>query len=256
MIDAETHQVLGLLPERDTATLAPWLAAHQDMVKSRKRQLPSKLNPFKPSLADRWAATDGNVTVLNLHREIPARGFRGHYSLVRDWIRRELPQRDGFTPAPPPPSTRQVTGWLTRRSAILTEEEKLHHKAVLDRCPELASAAELTNSFAEMLTTLTGACLPEWITEANDAGLPGISSFAADRDLPWASHVHPAQPVLLPAAALPRRPPRRCPDPGPHVQQDVPRSAHGRVAHRPLPPRLQTRTRPAGELLEGASAIG
>ncbi|MEU4654969.1 hypothetical protein AB0G32_13655 [Streptomyces sp. NPDC023723] len=30
MIDAETHQVLDLLPERDAATLAPWLAAHPE----------------------------------------------------------------------------------------------------------------------------------------------------------------------------------------------------------------------------------
>lgn len=81
-------------------------------------------------------------------------------------------------PAPPPLSVRQVTGWITRHPATLTEEGKLHRKAVLDRCPELASAAELTSSFTEMLTTLSGARLPEWITEATDAGLPGISSFA------------------------------------------------------------------------------
>ncbi|GAB1339820.1 hypothetical protein ACE1SV_64100 [Streptomyces sp. E-15] len=30
-----------------------------------------------------------------------------------------------------------------------------------------------------MLTTLSGDRLPEWITEATDANLPGISSFAA-----------------------------------------------------------------------------
>ncbi|SCF88970.1 MULTISPECIES: ISL3 family transposase [unclassified Streptomyces] len=153
-------------------------ARWQDMVKGRKRQLPSKLDPFKPYLAQRWTETEGNVTILSLHREITDRGFRGHYSLVRDWIRRDLPQREGFTPAPPPPSVRQVTGWLTRHPAPLTEEEKLRRKAVLDRCPELASAAELTSSLAEMLTTLSGDRLPEWITEATDAGLPGISSFA------------------------------------------------------------------------------
>ncbi|WP_248002560.1 transposase [Streptomyces sp. RPA4-2] len=66
-----------------------------------------------------------------------------------------------------------------RHPATLTEEEKLHGEAVLDRCPELASAAELTGSSAEMLTTLSGTRLPEWITEASDAGLPGINSFAA-----------------------------------------------------------------------------
>ncbi|MFE9453459.1 ISL3 family transposase [Streptomyces sp. NPDC006739] len=153
-------------------------ARWQDMVKGRKRQLPSKLDPFKPYLADRWAETDGNVAILGLHREITTRGFRGHYSTVRDWIRRDLPRQEGFTPAPPPLSIRQVTGWLTRHPATLTEEEKLRRKAVLDRCPELASAAELTSSFAEMLTTLSGDRLPEWITEAADADLPGISSFA------------------------------------------------------------------------------
>lgn len=72
-----------------------------------------------------------------------------------------------------------MTGWLTRRPATLIEEEKLHRKAVLGRCPELASVAELTSSFAEVLTTLSGARLPEWIAEATDADLPGISSFAA-----------------------------------------------------------------------------
>ncbi|WP_172387047.1 transposase [Streptomyces sp. MNP-20] len=149
------------------------------MVRGRKRRLRSKLDPFKPYLADRWAETDGHVTILGLHREITAGGFRGHYSTVRDWIRRDLPQQEGFTAAPPPLSIRQVTGWLTRHPATLTEEEKLHRKAVLVRCLKLASAAEPTSSFAEMLTTLSGDRLPEWITEATDANLPGISSFAA-----------------------------------------------------------------------------
>ncbi|MFE7044565.1 ISL3 family transposase [Streptomyces atratus] len=153
-------------------------ARWQDMVKGRKRQLPSKLDPFKPYLAQRWTETEGTVTMHDLYREIADRGFRGHYSTVRDWIRRDLPRQEGVTPAPPPPSVRQVTGWLTRHPATLTEEEKLHRKAVLDHCPELASAAELTSSFAEMLTTLSGNQLPDWITKATNASLPGISSFA------------------------------------------------------------------------------
>ncbi|MFT9480602.1 transposase [Streptomyces sp. Mo3] len=148
------------------------------MVKGRKRQLPSKLDPFKPYLAQRWAEADGKVTILDLYREITGRGFRGHYSTVRDWARRDLPRPEGVTLAPPPPSVRQVTGWLTRHPATLTEEEKLHRKVILDRCPELASAAELTSSFAEMLTTLSGTRLPEWINEAAAANLAGISSFA------------------------------------------------------------------------------
>ncbi|MGW2207176.1 hypothetical protein [Streptomyces sp. NPDC001774] len=106
---------------------------------------------------------------------------------MSDWIRRDLPQQKGFTfpPAPPPPSVRRVTGWIPRRPATLTEEEKLHRKAVLDRCPELASAAELTtrgkapSPFAEMLTALSGTRLPGWTIKATNASLPGISSFTA-----------------------------------------------------------------------------
>lgn len=49
---------------------------------------------------------------------------------------------------------------------------------MLYRCPALSSGAEPTYSFTETLTTLGGNRLPEWITEATDATLPGISSFA------------------------------------------------------------------------------
>ncbi|WP_432067154.1 ISL3 family transposase [Streptomyces sp. C10-9-1] len=150
----------------------------QDMVKGSTRRRPSKLDPFKPYLQQRWTETEGRVAILELHREISARGFRGGYTIVFDWISRTLPRNTGFAPAPPPPSVRQVTGWLIRHPATLTEEEKLHRKGVLDRCPELATAAEQTSSFAEMLTTLSGTRLPEWISEAVEAGLPGISSFA------------------------------------------------------------------------------
>jgi len=47
-----------------------------------------------------------------------------------------------------------------------------------NHCPELRTAAELTSSFTEMLTTLGGEDLPDWITEAATSKLPGISTFA------------------------------------------------------------------------------
>jgi transposase len=66
-------------------------ARWQDMVKGRKRQQPSKLHPFMPYLTQRWAETEGKVTILD--REITARGFRGHYSTVQLWVRKDLPKR-------------------------------------------------------------------------------------------------------------------------------------------------------------------
>jgi hypothetical protein len=94
-------------------------------------------------------------------------------------MHRALPVPGGVPPAPAPPSIRQVTEWLTRHPATLTEEDKLHRKAVLARCRKPETAARLISLFAEMLTTLDGNRLPEWITDAMRAGLPGISTFAA-----------------------------------------------------------------------------
>ncbi|MEC4019390.1 transposase [Streptomyces sp. H27-D2] len=151
----------------------------QDMVRGRKRQQPSKLDPFKPYLEHRWAETAGHVTVLALHREITERGFRGNYSTVNQWTRRALTATDGTPPPPTAPSIRQVTGWLTRHPATLAEEEKLRRETVLDQCPQLEVAAQLISSFAEILTTLDGRRLTGWITDAMTSGLPGISTFAA-----------------------------------------------------------------------------
>ncbi|WP_055414052.1 MULTISPECIES: transposase [Streptomyces] len=49
---------------------------------------------------------------------------------------------------------------------------------MLDHCPELETTACLVSSFAEMLTTLRGTRLPDWVNDATDANLPSISSFA------------------------------------------------------------------------------
>jgi hypothetical protein len=56
-------------------------------------------------------------------------GFKGGYALMRGYL-------DQFrvTPDPaasPPPTVRQVTGWLTRHPATPTEDETLHLKAIV-----------------------------------------------------------------------------------------------------------------------------
>ncbi|WP_455713105.1 ISL3 family transposase [Streptomyces prasinus] len=80
--------------------------------------------------------------------------------------------------AAPAPTVRQVTGWLTRHPAALSEEERAALKDVLARCPELDAAAGHVRDFGEMLTGRLGARLPAWI-DAVDAGrLPGLTDFA------------------------------------------------------------------------------
>ncbi|MET8453122.1 hypothetical protein [Streptomyces sp. NPDC005209] len=95
--------------------------------------------------------------------------------------RQGLPQpRRTPQPPPAPPSTRQVTGWLTRRPASLTEDEHQQLKAVLGGCPELATAHQLVRDIGDMLTQRTGALLPAWIDDAVAADLPGLTGAALD----------------------------------------------------------------------------
>ena len=146
----------------------------------------SMLDPFKPRLHQR--TDEGCTNVAQLFREISSLGYTGSYSTVRDYLDQHRP---GKAPLPPPPPTvREVTGWLTRHPDSLTEDERPQLKALLERCPELHAASGCVRTFARMLTQLTGENLPQWISDARAAELPGISSFAKglEQDLDAVTH--------------------------------------------------------------------
>jgi transposase len=116
----------------------------------------SKLDPFKPHLQQRFQ--QGCTNAAALHREITAQGYAGSYALVRDYLDQYRRAPDPI--APPPPTVREVTGWLTRHPDRVTEDEHLGLKAILKRCPELQAAADHVRAFGEMLTHLRGQQLP------------------------------------------------------------------------------------------------
>ena len=104
-------------------------------------------------------AGDGCGNAAQLFLEISALGYTGSYSTVRGYLDQHRP---AAAPLPPPPPTvREVTGWLTRRPDSLTEDERPRLKALLDRCPELQAADGHVRAFAAMLTRLTGENLPQ-----------------------------------------------------------------------------------------------
>lgn len=130
-------------------------------------------------LTRRIDETRGRIPLRVLHRELRELGWPGSYSTLRDWVRERLHQpRRTPQPPPAPPTTRKVTGWLTRRPSSLTEDEHQQLKTVLDACPELATAHQLVRDFGDMLTQQTGVLLPAWIEEAVAADLPGLAGFA------------------------------------------------------------------------------
>ncbi|MFF0415572.1 ISL3 family transposase [Kitasatospora sp. NPDC004745] len=148
----------------------------QDMMKGPQAPRTVKLDPYKPYLLRRWEETSGNISGMALLGEITARGYRGGYTQLATWKQREL-LPDG-PPPPRPPTVREAADWLTRHPDGLTADDAIRRKALLVHCPDLDTTADLVTAFAEMLTLLDGDRLPEWISEAKVAGLPGISTFA------------------------------------------------------------------------------
>ncbi|MGW2787579.1 ISL3 family transposase [Streptomyces populi] len=80
--------------------------------------------------------------------------------------------------APPPPTVRQVTGWLTRHPTTLSEEDRTGLKDVLARCPELDTAAGHIREFGEILAERHGTMLSTWINAVEASQLPGLTGFA------------------------------------------------------------------------------
>ncbi|MFI9557570.1 ISL3 family transposase [Nonomuraea endophytica] len=155
----------------------------QEMAKGHQKRRPSKLDPFKPYLHQRWDA--GYTNALALYRELLELGYQGSYSTVSNHLATRRPGHQRLAPTPAPPSVRDVTGWITRRPDRLTTTQKEDLDSLLARCPELAAAETHVRTFATMLTTLTGHNLQAWITAASKSDLPGISAFALNlnRDL-------------------------------------------------------------------------
>ncbi|AEV86806.1 transposase [Actinoplanes sp. SE50] len=136
---------------------------------------PSSLDPFKAHLLRRISEGCSKATVL--HREITAQGFNGGYGIVRAFVEQHRARPD-LSVMVKLPSVREVTGWICRHPDHLVERDSDRLRALLDRCPELATAADLVRSFAGMLTNLRGNQLSVWITAAQQAALPGLTGFA------------------------------------------------------------------------------
>ncbi len=145
----------------------------QDTIREN-RPRPSRLDPYKPYLERRF--TEGCTSVTQLHGELVAEQALVTYGMIRAHI--ATLRRDPSAAPPRPATVRQVTGWLTRHPATLSEEDRIGLKDLLTRCPELDTAAGHVRDFGEMLTDRLGATLPAWIDAVEASRLPGLAGFA------------------------------------------------------------------------------
>jgi hypothetical protein len=156
---------LGLAKET-VRRFYPATSVDELLVQPRTGRL-SILDQYKPYLHDCWNA--GQTKVLNLHRQITARTYRGSYSSVRDYL---APFR-ALAAAPrvsAVPKVRQITSWMLRHPKDLDADERADLTQVLVTCTHLGTAAVLVQTFAEMLTGRHGERLDAWMNavDAND----------------------------------------------------------------------------------------
>ena len=113
---------------------------------------PSLLDDYKPYLHQRW--NQGCTNVRQLRAELKARGYKGGYGTIRDYV---LPFRQaGAAPPaiPGPPKARDLASWILTDPDNRGDDEKAKLAQARERCPHLDSLAGHVTGFAKILTGL------------------------------------------------------------------------------------------------------
>ena len=188
---------------------------------TRRRRVPSLLDPFVPFLGQRWAA--GCHNGLQLFREIRHQGYDGSRGLVSRWaarIRKDSPyscrqpttRAASSTRARPPaaihsvPALRGVrrlspgqAAWLLVREAItLTAQERAVLAQTQAASSEIATAYTLAQDFISLVRMRKAEGLAGWLQAAKRSGVTELRSFAvqiqrdesavaAGLSLPWSN---------------------------------------------------------------------
>ena len=144
------------------------------LVNDWSSQRPRMLDEYAPYLHQRW--NQGCTDAARLCREIRTRGYRGSYTLVRDYLAPlRLTAAAAPAPAPQPPKARKVTGWIMSHPDHLTRDARDQLAAILAACPELAAVRDHVTAFADMMAERRGRELEKWITAASER--PELQSF-------------------------------------------------------------------------------
>ncbi|MEN8654360.1 ISL3 family transposase [Streptomyces sp. 21So2-11] len=111
-----------------------------------------------------------------LHHELQARGVRTSERTVRRFVHR---LRDGGVAPAKARTPREVAGLLLTHPDEHSEQDKLQLKELRERCPALATTADLAADFAKVLVNRLGADeLDFWIATAKSSGVTELVSFA------------------------------------------------------------------------------
>lgn len=125
-------------------------------------------------------------SAAQVHRELPARGYRGGASAVREYVRRlraEMglaPARPSAQPealAPAPPTARRLSVAVVRHPDRRTDEERAWVARLKEFDPDVQTAFETAEQFAELVRQRNGVGLDGWLGRGE--AVPTLRAFAA-----------------------------------------------------------------------------
>ncbi|MES4906156.1 MULTISPECIES: hypothetical protein [unclassified Streptomyces] len=113
---------------------------------------------------------EGCTSVTRFHSELIAEHAPVTYGMVRAHV---ATLRGAPSQAPPrPPTVRQVTGWITRHPATLTEEDRAGLKAVLAHCPNWTRPPDMSATSARYSPTASAPRSLAGSTQSTPASYP------------------------------------------------------------------------------------
>lgn len=172
-----------------TKTVRKYLEAESCPYYPEGRVTPSKLDPYRAYLEQRWQ--EGCYNASQLHRELCEMGFDGSRVAVSRWAtkkRRLLPQSNSTArpaAAPPVPAKRPAPWTPARASWLLVKpQEELAEKEaqaierLLAADESLQRAYPLVQQFVTMVRHRQATCLVSWIEAALHCGVAALARFA------------------------------------------------------------------------------
>jgi transposase len=129
---------------------------------------------------------EGLTNVVELHRQLTERGFKGSYGSVWRYVSKRLGaagKKDkrlnaASPPVPPPPSAKQLSFEWVRRPEKRKPAEQARLDAIRAGSDELKTALDLADEFAELIRKRSQGTLSDWLVRGEACLNPELRRFA------------------------------------------------------------------------------
>ena len=148
----------------------------------RRRARVTVVSPFAAYLKQRWE--EGSHNAAQLFQEVKAQGYRGQYSMLKDYLRawratEAVPALGRHGDAP---SASTARWWLLGHFGKASPEERRRREQFVERlcalCSEVQTAQTLALEFTRLVRERTADGFAPWLEKVAASDLPELKAFA------------------------------------------------------------------------------